>query len=295
MADRCLPLPKVRSAPRAHPCEAIFVSHADFAQQRLDNAGGGAYTLRAGRNRRRGQSRPRNGVIATMAKHPTNTEAVSASAPAPAVFPVIRPAGTTVDIDTATLPTTSIVAILTRGLNHIFSNEIASEMSARKRAHILETAKADGVPDSELPAVSAKLKDFSASFKAYEPDEATVASWRDAAIAETMAELAAGKLGMATRAPRGATLDGIVHRLAVEAATMVLKAHGLALPKKGECLTFANGDSRTRDDLINAMKVSKEAEFHATAQAELREIARKAEAAKAAVSGPVTSASALGF
>lgn len=132
--------------------------------------------------------------------------------------------------DFNTLPESSLVAMLRRGFGHFMGSECASKVS---------TAFSD---DAETkPSVS--------------KDE-----YKAQVQAEMFTKLGAGTVGVSTRGPAVDPITTIVRRLAKAEIIPILKANGLAWPKKAEdVVVFPNGDKFTGAQLVDR-RVAKEAE-----------------------------------
>lgn len=132
--------------------------------------------------------------------------------------------------DFNTLPESSLVAMLRRGFGHFMGSECASKV----------TAAFD--PDNESkPAVT---KDV----------------YKAQVQAEMFAKLGAGTVGVSTRGPAVDPITTIIRRLAKAEIIPILKANGLAWPKKADdVVSFPNGDKFTGAQLVDR-RVAKEGE-----------------------------------
>jgi hypothetical protein len=108
------------------------------------------------------------------------------------------------EVDIATLPQTSIVALLQRGINHVLGNEVASKVSTAKKA----TRGGDG-PDKDEPKYT----------------EAELAELQDKTFAEKVSAITNGTLGV--RGPGVAKVTPL-ERLVRDIATGVLRRQATA-------------------------------------------------------------------
>lgn len=132
--------------------------------------------------------------------------------------------------DFNTLPETSLVAMLRRGFGHFMGSECASKV----------TAAFDPENESQ-PSVT--------------KDE-----YKAQVQAEMFAKLQAGTVGVSTRGPAVDPITTIIRRLAKAEIIPILKANGLAWPKKAEdVVSFPNGDKFTGAQLVDR-RVAKEGE-----------------------------------
>lgn len=124
--------------------------------------------------------------------------------------------------DFNTLPETSLVAMLRRGFGHFMGSEVSSKVTA-----------AFAEDNETQPSVS--------------KDE-----YKAQVQAEMFAKLQAGTVGVSTRGPAVDPITTIVRRLAKAEIIPILKANGLAWPKKSEdVVSFPNGDKFTGAQLVD--------------------------------------------
>lgn len=159
--------------------------------------------------------------------------------------------------DFNTLPEASLVAMLRRGFGHFMGSECASKV----------TAAFD--PENETQPTETK-EEYKAKVQA-----------------EMFAKLQAGTVGVSTRGPAVDPITTIIRRLAKAEIIPILKANGLAWPKKAEdVVSFPNGDKFTGAQLVDRRiakegdRLGKDAKKVADEQA--RKIKKAEEAAKAA-------------
>lgn len=135
--------------------------------------------------------------------------------------------------DFNTLPEASLVAMLRRGFAHFMGSEQASKVTSH-----FDPENETPVPDSP---------EARAEFKAQCQTKA-------------MAALVAGTVGMSTRGPAVDPITTIIRRLAKAEILPILKANGLAWPKKAEdVVSFPNGDKFTGAQLVDR-RIAKEGE-----------------------------------
>lgn len=129
------------------------------------------------------------------------------------------------DVDVLALPDASVRAMLSRGLTHYFGSEAASKLKAFADRFTEENAGAV-LGDDEKAAQKAVI------------------------VGEMLDKLLAGTVG--TRAV-GITVDPVEKvkaRLARASVEATLRANGLKVPKKDEAVVFANGTSKTMEEMI---------------------------------------------
>lgn len=130
-----------------------------------------------------------------------------------------------ITLDFATLPDSSRLAMLKRGVSHFFGNEIASKVSTRKKA-----AADKGEPMSEADADA-----LHAQF-----------------TADAIKALNEGTVGVSTRGPAADPVDVAAESIARAEVSDVLKANGAKFTGKGDerRVKFADGSEFTMDQLI---------------------------------------------
>lgn len=191
--------------------------------------------------------------------------------------------GSTVTIDgfafdLSALPAVSVMAMFRRGAGHYLRNEMASKLSS-------ERAKRDktGVPMTDEEA--------DAFYKAAQADAAQRIASGDLAAIRAKGE------GKARLSP----LEKLMREIAERRARTLLAKANLALPTGDKTVQFPNGDSFTREQIlqrqIDAEAGSKAVAFfggktvRAEAEAEVRKLEK---ASKAVGDGEVNSAEDLG-
>lgn len=163
-------------------------------------------------------------------------------------------------IDPTDFPSTSIEALIRRGISHYLGNEQASKLTAWK----------------------AKEENKSAT------DE-QIAAHKVSLIGAALAALAAGTVGI--RAPRQPSVDPIereMDRIALREVAAVLKSNGLKMPKGEATVTFGSGDSAvalTQDDLVERRLAKHGERIRKEAEAEIKRKAREAKKVADTVAG----------
>ncbi len=128
-------------------------------------------------------------------------------------------------VDFATLPHTSVMAMLRRGVSHFFGSEQAAKVSG------FFDPDQDVPPEDTKEARAAKKAEYQA--KAYDA-------------------LIAGTVGVSTRQPTVDPITKILRKLAKAEVMGVLTEAKLKWPKKAEdVVTFPNGDKFTGSTLID--------------------------------------------
>ena len=159
-----------------------------------------------------------------------------------------------ITIDFSALPPSSQFALARRGLAHYLGNEQASKVTSWKDAR-----NADCNP----------------------PNDAEIATYKGDLITAALAALAEGKVGANVRGPRGMAAETVMRELAQKEVMGILAQVGLSLPaKKDAVVTFPNGDTFTRVQLIERRIERHKERLMKAAETELR--ARERLASKAA-------------
>lgn len=181
---------------------------------------------------------------------------------------VVEVAGKSLDL--ASLPSKSILALISRGLTHYFGSEQASRVKAWKDA-VLEETKAE---PSEDEINVKKLERHDIAMKA----------------------LVDGTIGVRAVGITLDPLDKIKEQIARQQVADILRANGIKVPKKDEAVTFPNGESKAMEDMIktrlevNGEAIEKEAKKALKARTDA-----KAAAEAAAKNASEKSAAALGL
>lgn len=130
--------------------------------------------------------------------------------------------------DFATLPQTSMVAMLRRGVAHFMGSEQASKVTGQFKPDAEGKTKSD-LPDTEENRAAA-LAEFQA--KAYDA-------------------MLAGTVGVSVRGPSVDPISKIIDRLARKEVRDVLTANGVKPPKKADdIVTMPDGQKFTMDQLV---------------------------------------------
>ena len=157
------------------------------------------------------------------------------------------------EVDLATLPQISVLAMFRRGLAHYLGNEQASKLTAWAESHEKE--------HGSKPADEAR--------------DAAKASFQAAA----MKALVDGSVGANVRGPRGSALETIMRGIAEKRVREILKQAGLSMPSGDKAVKFPNGTELTRADLIDRQLARNGDAIRVEAERELK--ARERAAAKA--------------
>lgn len=131
-------------------------------------------------------------------------------------------------IDFATLPQTSVVAMLRRGVSHFLGNEQSAKV----------TAYFD--PDRKLADGETRLDD----------SEENRARVKGDFVAKAVDALLAGTVGVSTRGPTVDPIEVEVNRIARKEITDQLKENGVKPPKKSADTVTIGGTAYTMDQLI---------------------------------------------
>lgn len=132
-----------------------------------------------------------------------------------------------IKFDSAALPQASIEALLKRGANHVFGNEVASKVTTAKKKFAAEN---DGkeLADDEVAALTDQFR------------------------ADALKRLMAGTIGTATRGPAVDPVEAEMEKMAWAEIQTILKANGSKAEGKGDerRWKFANGQTFSKDELI---------------------------------------------
>lgn len=163
-------------------------------------------------------------------------------------------------LDFGTMPQTSLVAMLRRGVSHYFGSEQASKV----KALVDKGPDNEGIADTAEARQAAKT-DFQK--KAYDA-------------------LLAGTVGTASRGPSIDPVEKVMRRIARKEVTNILKQNGVKPPKKADdTITLPDNTKVTMNDLIDR-RIEKEGERIAKeADKELAAKAREAKKAAEAAAG----------
>lgn len=183
-------------------------------------------------------------------------------------------------VDFAKVPAPSIEALLRRGVAHFLGNEQASKVTAWK-------AKLAG--DKENPR---------------EPSEDEVEQYKNDLVSTALADIYAGDIGSG-RGPRLDPVERELRSLVDSHIANTLAGNGIKFPKgrklpaDGEVVKFANGATRTMDQMRENVLKTHGDKFRKDAEKRVADLAKKAAQAKAnaealAQQGPVD-AEALGL
>lgn len=185
------------------------------------------------------------------------------------------------EIDVLALPDTSIRAMLSRGLTHFFGSEVASRVKAKADKFAEDNKETGG-----------KL------------DESEIAALKSEVLADFVAKLAEGTVGVRAVGVTVDPVESVVARLARKGVETILRSNGIKVPKKDQPVTFANGATKTMADMIAAHMVATNKqtgkvygdEYRKEAEAEVKKQAKaKALAEANAAAAPSKTADDLGL
>jgi hypothetical protein len=158
-------------------------------------------------------------------------------------------------IDTATLPPTSIDAMVRRGVSHYLGNEMASKVVAWEESQTKENGRA--------------------------PSPEEKAAKKEALQLEAIAALEAGTVGQSNRGPRVDPLIAQINIIAKREVLNTLRANNIKPPKGDEVIAFGDA-KRTMAQMIERRIASPKfgPAIEAEAKKFLADQAKKAEKAK---------------
>lgn len=174
-----------------------------------------------------------------------------------------------IQIELAKLPEASVMALLRRGVTHYLGNEQASKISSKIEAELNLDDSTD----------AASRKAFIKDFRVANAD--LVAKWTSEAIEAALAALRDGTVGQGhARGPRADTVEGTMTTLAKAEVLAVLRANNIKIPKKDQSIAFANGTTRTMDEMIAKRLKDHGDRLRKEADKKLAEDAKKAKKAR---------------
>lgn len=158
--------------------------------------------------------------------------------------------------DFATLPESTRMAMLRRGVSHYLGSEQASKLLGKIEKGIVE-----GTDEADTKARTEKFEalepgDRRAAIKAFRDANADlITKWEAEIQTAAITAMVEGKVGTSVRGPSVDPLTTVVNRLAKAEVANVLKANKTAVPKKAEDkITFPNGDAFTMAELVERRK-----------------------------------------
>lgn len=173
-----------------------------------------------------------------------------------------------VERDHAALPPATLIAFAQRGMAHFLGNEQASKLVGK-----IVTA-------AELPDDADKTT-RKAAIEAFRLSNAdTVKAWMDEITAKAVEAMDAGTVGMSTRGPSVDPFTAECQKLAKDEVLSILRANGIKVPKADEVITFANGDTRTWDQMLASRMAKNGPAIEKEARRRVADRAKKAEEAK---------------
>jgi len=158
-----------------------------------------------------------------------------------------------VDIDPNGLPATSLTALLRRGIVHFLGNEQAAKVSGWKAKFEKDNGR--------------------------EPNDDEVDAARQGFVAKAVEALNAGTIGQSVRGPSVSALDSIKETIARGKVLAILKAAGIKPPKKDEAVRFADGQTKTMEEMIDTWSTKNAEALDKQANEVLAERKAKAKAA----------------
>lgn len=173
--------------------------------------------------------------------------------------------------DLSTLPESTLVAMVRKGISHYLGNEQASKVSTWAKARA----------ESDLGAAN----------------DVELATYKSDVVAAAVASMHEGTVGANTRGPRGSSLDTEIKKIATKEIMDLLTQHGISKPKKAaDPISFPNGDAFTLAQLVERRLAKFGERITNEAEANMRAAARRTaqEAAEAAANGG-NGADALGL
>lgn len=148
-------------------------------------------------------------------------------------------------IDFDSLPETSRLALVNRGLTHVFGNEVASQVVQKIRSEIAgENRKTESVTTDEVKRYRAE-------------NGKAIDEWLAKLQADKATAITEGKLGVRAPGSGGVVRDPLqreMRRIAVAQVTEQLKKHGFKMPSGDDVITMnagkANEYTLSREQLI---------------------------------------------
>ena len=146
-------------------------------------------------------------------------------------------------IELAVLPLASQVNLAQRGLAHVLGNEVSSKTVSFIRGKVVEGSerKASDVTTEEVKAYRSE-------------NETVVLAFEAEARAALVKEIEEGTLGQGrstSAKPALSKVDTMARAIALEELKEILTKNGLKLPTGEKTLSFSNGDTFTREELIS--------------------------------------------
>lgn len=172
--------------------------------------------------------------------------------------------------DFGKLPAESLAAMLKRGVNHFFGNEVAAKVTAWKNK-------------------------FAEDNGGTQPGDDEIAAKRAEVHADFLGKLLNGTVGISTRGPSVDPVEAEMERIAKREINGILKTNNAKWSGKGDerKVTFADGATASMDEMVDRRLANADhgPRIRKEAEKAIKAAAREAEKAKSA--GPLD-ASAIG-
>lgn len=185
-------------------------------------------------------------------------------------------------VDFAKAPQASIEALLSRGVAHLLGNEQSAKVSTWKAKEALKALQA--IPGNEK-AVMPEGKAKADMVATYGPSDEAVADYLARLVSEAIADIYAGEIGSG----RGPALDPVekelrslidTHIANTLAGAGIKFAKNRKLPTEDEVVSFANGTTRTLEEMRANTRKAHGDRFEREAQKRIADQAKKAAIAK---------------
>lgn len=187
-----------------------------------------------------------------------------------------------INLDFATLPHASVMAMLKRGTAHYFGNEYNSAVLSREVAAIVANDDAEVQKANRTKWDGMSTEERKVHLKAFRENRADeAAAIRASEMAEFVRDLNEGKVGVSVRGPSVDPLTAIMQRLAKARVVNILKANKIAVPKKNDDKVSLGGTEYTMPQLIERQFAKPEVKAEIEREAK-KALAEQAKAAKKA-------------
>ena len=146
-------------------------------------------------------------------------------------------------IDVDVLPMVSVRSLVSKGLNHLLGNEVASEVTGWKEDQAVAGLVAQGREPGDFDGLKASQVFAIATSAGVMPTEQEIVEKRNWFIARKIEGLIAGKsLASAVRGPRGNPLETLMRQIAKTEVTGILLKVGKKFPNGKETLVMGTPD-----------------------------------------------------
>lgn len=155
--------------------------------------------------------------------------------------------------DFSTMPHSTLVAMLRRGVSHYFGSEAASKILTKIEKAICEGASPEDTKARTEAFAALSASDRRESITAFrKANPEAIAAWAREVRAEQVKAMVEGTVGVSVRGPTVDPLAAVERRLAKAEVVNTLKANKVAIPKKSDgTIAFPNGDSFTLGELVD--------------------------------------------